>query len=308
MPTNVISIVGEGHSGSTLLDLILGSHPQVVSVGEADALESERRLGEACACGETLDACELWGPVLERFDRHLASSPLSEKEITTLGSAIRGRGRRLRYRAGILATMYLPIHRAARLFGALTPAMYQRALQTQRLYDIVREETGRPVVVDSSKSVNRFRLLHALEPRRNKAIFLTRDGRAFVAGNLKREHLGPAASAKEWQFTNSYTRRMLRAVPKSAYLHVRYEELCREPEAAVRRICTFVGIEFDESMLHFRERRSHNVGGNRMRLGGSDEIVEDVKWRQALTQDQLDEFERIGGRLNRELLGKFYSP
>ena len=61
----VIYIAGLGHSGSTFLELLLASHPDVVGLGEI-GLQVERLLldpsfnaGEAlCSCGTTARECE----------------------------------------------------------------------------------------------------------------------------------------------------------------------------------------------------------------------------------------------------------
>src|SRR5437773_1697066 len=49
----VIYIMGAGRSGSTLLDTILASHPEVVGVGELVNLHSAGWTAkEICACGQ----------------------------------------------------------------------------------------------------------------------------------------------------------------------------------------------------------------------------------------------------------------
>ena len=63
-------IAGSGRSGSTLLDTALGSHPNILSVGEIGRLPASLLDGaklsmpDRCACGASLDACALWGPIL----------------------------------------------------------------------------------------------------------------------------------------------------------------------------------------------------------------------------------------------------
>jgi hypothetical protein len=65
-----VFIAALGHSGSTLLDLMLGSHPRLLSLGEVHATLS--RFGEpqnACTCGAAADACPFWGPLREAWRR-----------------------------------------------------------------------------------------------------------------------------------------------------------------------------------------------------------------------------------------------
>jgi len=66
----VVYIAGHGHSGSTLLDLILGSHSKIESVGEVteDGVASVLgRGGKPCTCGRRLSECEYWGAVVAQL-------------------------------------------------------------------------------------------------------------------------------------------------------------------------------------------------------------------------------------------------
>src|SRR3712207_5089896 len=85
-PVKVVEIVGLGRSGSTILDIVLGNHPQIESVGEVGNIirngwisrESLRKISPKslrvpiCTCGKRLDvlyvesadeACPFWSRV-----------------------------------------------------------------------------------------------------------------------------------------------------------------------------------------------------------------------------------------------------
>lgn len=63
----LILIGSSGHSGSTLLDLMLGSHPLICSAGEMNRLTlfAEDRV---CTCGATVTQCGYWQRVLARIE------------------------------------------------------------------------------------------------------------------------------------------------------------------------------------------------------------------------------------------------
>jgi len=187
----------------------------------------------------------------------------------------------------------------------LLPEFQQRAINIIELFEIVREISGKPIVCDSSKSTYRFRLLHARQPTNAKAIYLTRDGRAVAASHFRRNHEPVPNRAKRWRFTNIYTQKLLRTLPNESYIHIRYEELCREPEMTLTRICEFIGHPYEEEMLQFSGKKLHNIGGNRMRMHGILDIQEDLKWQETLTDKQLREFDRIAGKTNNKLLGQY---
>jgi hypothetical protein len=81
-----VFIAGLDLSGSTVLDLALGSLPGFVGLGEVDNIlvTSKRRSGEEkngpivtnmCSCGQIGENCPVWGRVLEYIDQNPKSSP-----------------------------------------------------------------------------------------------------------------------------------------------------------------------------------------------------------------------------------------
>src|SRR5215210_4733702 len=95
-PVKVLKITGLGRSGSTILDIVLGNHPQIESVGEVgnlirngwisreslQGIDPRRLRVPICTCGKRLDvlyvdnpfeACPFWSSVrrewVKRTDR-----------------------------------------------------------------------------------------------------------------------------------------------------------------------------------------------------------------------------------------------
>lgn len=62
----VVYIVGVGHSGSTLLDLLISSTPGVSSVGEMHYLTAQFEVGN-CMCGTSYQDCPAWAASYERY-------------------------------------------------------------------------------------------------------------------------------------------------------------------------------------------------------------------------------------------------
>ncbi len=67
MASKVIYIAGLGHSGSTMLDMSLGTLPGVVGLGELKSIMDEhsrnRHYTSVCSCGEKADDCVVWKEV-----------------------------------------------------------------------------------------------------------------------------------------------------------------------------------------------------------------------------------------------------
>ena len=304
--TKLISILGAGHSGSTLLDLVLGNHSKIQSVGEISHWDQYLQQKKECACGVPPQSCEFWKPIVEQWYQYLASMQSDETTITdTRSRTVVGASPRFRYRTCLGLTIFFPMYKWPHVTNTLLPEFQQRATNINKLYDLVRKVSGKPVVCDSSKSNYRFRLLHARQPTNAKAIYLTRDGRAVAASHFRRNNEAVRDGAKRWRFANIYTQKLLRTLPRESYIHIRYEELCREPEMTLSRICNFLGYPFEEEMMQFTGKTLHNIGGNRMRMSGLFDIQEDLKWRETLSSKQLLEFDRVAGKTNNKLLGRY---
>ena len=73
----VVYIVGAGRSGSTVLDTILGNHPEVESVGELCNLVRSAWFGpEYCACGQRGSICPFWSQVRTDWERRSGTDDL----------------------------------------------------------------------------------------------------------------------------------------------------------------------------------------------------------------------------------------
>ena len=83
MKNRIVFIAGIGRSGSTLLDVTLGSHPNFVGLGEIYAmLRNDFNIFNnqirRCTCGNTVNECPFWGKIAERILPNL-SRPIQER-------------------------------------------------------------------------------------------------------------------------------------------------------------------------------------------------------------------------------------
>jgi len=64
LDVQTIYVYGSSHSGSTVLGSFLGAFHGLEMLGEVEAgLKKDGR--KLCSCGETLEECKIWGPVLK---------------------------------------------------------------------------------------------------------------------------------------------------------------------------------------------------------------------------------------------------
>ena len=148
--------------------------------------------------------------------------------------------------------------------------------------DAIHACSGARFLVDSSKRNDRLERLLADDTLDVRTIHLVRDPRAQVYGHIKRgESLAEAAQA--YRRETRKTRRLLRG---RDHLVVRYERLTREPRTELSRVMDWLGVDFQEAQLDWTAHVHHHLAGNRMRFGGSAEILRDDRWRSGLSPRQ----------------------
>jgi hypothetical protein len=107
-----------------------------------------------------------------------------------------------------------------------------------------------------------------------KAIWTWRN--AMIAGERASNRLGPVT-----------------------YAEVRYEDLVRDPEPQLRRLCDFLGEAFDQEMLQPHQMAGVAVPQRKVWHTGTHEPVNDAavqRWRQDLEQWELDLLEFTAAR------------
>jgi hypothetical protein len=109
---------------------------------------------------------------------------------------------------------------------------------------------GKPRWADKTPHyVHHIDHLLAVWPRA-RFVVLVRDGRD-VALSLRRMPFGPnnAWAAAQWWARGIRAGRLAQAAHPDAVLTVRYEDVARDPQVDVPRICAFLGVGYDADML-----------------------------------------------------------
>ena len=313
-------ITGSGHSGSTLLNMLLGAHPQISALGEAHRLYMSANMTgtpHLCSCGSVIRECEYWQRVEDELRKMTGSQ---EKDffktfVTTDPRYLTYKNRADGYlKTNPLKNRYpVSLNRAAMVIGSRSVLklleyvssdvrLHQRiASNSLTLFEAVRRSFDTPVVIDSTKNPARMQGLRLNWDGPFKIVFLTRDGRAVCYSRMHRENMSMFDSARIWKAEQQKLRITLRNVPKEDVLLMRYEDLCTKADRELQSACAHFGVRYDPAMLDFRGK-SHCIGGNLMRLRHGENTVQlDEKWRRELSAADVAEFDRVAGTYNREL-------
>ena len=298
-------ILAASYSGSTLLAMLLGAQADGCTVGEMRAPDVGDAESYFCSCGARIKECAFW----LRVSAEMAEKGFPGFDITDADLCIHDVDNR--YLDRLLAPLPRgPLLEVARDIGlGLSPAWpaHLRRIQDRNiaLVDVLRNITGAKVVVDSSKVAVHLKYLLKAPALRIRILHLLRDGRAvtnsMIGHGLKRSTRAEtvAAAAASWRSNNEGAERLLARLPASQWLQLRYEDLCREPQETLRRLCGFLGMDTEHIVLDFRTRQQH-VLGNDMRLKSTSDIRLDERWRTQLSPEDLAVFEKSAGEMNRQ--------
>jgi len=291
----LVYIQSAAHSGSTMLAVQLGRHPDVATVGELSGTPSRSQPGYRCSCGAELARCGFWADVSAAMARR-GFAYRATSDLTDVADAPSAYARRL----------LRPLHRGPllellrdaglALSGAARAHLRRHQQLKAALVESVVESTGKPVVVDSSKSGVQLKYLLRNPRFQVKVLWLVRDGRAVARSLMRNQRLGMRQAAYQWRRSNEEAQAIVRRLAPGAWTAVRYEALCTEPAAALAALWRFIGVAprpAQEGVQHVLGHSSRLAGGRAVRL--------EEKWRTELSAGDLRVFEDVAGRLNRRL-------
>lgn len=298
----ILYVLSDNRSGSTLLDQLLGAHPHVVSVGELHWLKAyvrkDRRLYDpvhplACTCGQAVKDCSFWVSVQEAANR-----PLDSFRLKPIFFRWRGTGSRsLRERV-----MLLPVRLINNVPSAYTNPIMHRIFGGPRfardniaLADAILRATGTKILVDSSKSALKFWSVYRQQPRRVRAVILVRDYRAVVYSKMKRgQSLDNAALG--WRRKMEQIELLTSGVTDDRCYRLKYEDLCANPRETLAALCAFLGIEFDTRMLSRPKHGMHHIGGSPSKFDPSKRAISlDTSYEDAFDRESLSRIKELVG-------------
>jgi len=318
--TRLVYLLAASHSGSTLLGLLLGSHPEICTVGELKLTSLGDIERYRCSCGEFLRKCPFWTTVSrEMAARGHAFEPGdgSTDLAFGVGGYVRRALRPLHRGPGLELARDLALRAAPSWRSHLRDWQKTNALLAQTVSRLARK----PVVVDSSKVGIRLKYLLDNPALDIKVLRTVRDGRAVAltyvdpagfadarderlrgggsGGDRAAERLSMHDATREWRRSNEEAESVLRLLTPEKSRVVRYEDICTDPHAALRPVLEWIGV--DPAIPPALARGTYHVVGNGMRLDSTREVKLDDRWKTALGPDELATFDAVAGDLNRRL-------
>jgi hypothetical protein len=272
-----VFLIGSARSGTTLLRRIVDAHPQIAITPETHWVPRwyEKRKGITPDGLVTRDVLEALG-AHRRFPRF-------EVRLEDLERLLE-RGQPVTYSAFVSG-----------------------------FYDLFGRTRGKRLVGDKTGEYARhIPTLHALWPQA-RFVHLIRDGRDVCLSVLEwKEKPGAsrfvtwdedrvATTALWWKRNVRLAREAAVALPPELYYEIRYEALVTRPEEECRRLCDFLDVRFDDSMLRFHEGRTRTEAGLSAKAAWLPITPGLRDWRSQMSGEDLERFEAAAGDLLDEL-------
>jgi hypothetical protein len=263
--------------------------PEYSSLGELRDMTDGRPVSShVCACGLSMQECPFWSGIVPGAMEAVGVDETGLRDL--LYSTSRQR--------------YLPKLLLANRRRPSPDAVGDYARYLYAVYERIVERSGRPAIVDSSKSPSDAMVLAGHPGVELHVIHLVRDprGPAYSWSRPKLDLgkqgdsldvLSPATSSRKWLGLNLAIELFLRASVKGRYQLVRYEDLMARPHEVLRSIVLNIGS--DPVTLPLAGERevelspSHTMGGNPVRFAqGRVTLAPDVRWvREMRPRDRL---------------------
>jgi Sulfotransferase family len=126
----------------------------------------------------------------------------------------------------------------------------------------------------------------------SRFVHIYRDGRDSAQSFHRRWHQDPRRTIYRWKKAIAMGRLQGKTLGSARYFEVRYEDLTAEPESWMRKICEFLALDFDTSVLH---SSMHYMDNSVKAAAGGRMIENHGKWQTHFSGVQLADMERIAG-------------
>lgn len=279
---NLLYIVSNGHSGSTILSFILGSDKNIFNAGELKMF-NEHRLGtnksiqvmkNFCSCGQPAMGCPFW----QKID--MAGQNLN----ICLYSSLSFKNKFISY-----LKLVCPFYRFSKSKESSDDFKLLKIIQEE----VKKDNSNLNYLLDASKSLIRLAHLNSHKNINIKVIYLVRDGRGFINSMRKVRMLyvdkeyrrkGFLIWVFQWLFNNITTIRYLKK-ERIDYYHLSYDKFCQDPPKYLKELNQKFNLEIPlDYVKAVRNTGFHVRAGNpiKAKINDFSGLHYDFKWKKEL--------------------------
>lgn len=261
----IVFITSLERSGSTLLDITLGRHPDLVSFGEVARVLLPHCGGgmpsvveRPCSCGSKVSECEFWGPVTQEIGKRESSLSIEDRYRIFLDHFY-----------DMYGASKTPVDSSKFISAMEALVALKRNGLNLRLLFTIRDVRGWSA---SSKRADRRK--REIPYSRVFSRDIVQWWKPYLRHNVLR-HI-PFWLPFEWFLRNSIIERFIQRNDISVH-YLSYEMLALETDKTLSNLHRYIGVE---SSLQAGKPQTHIVRGNRMAFDQSkiSSIKYDHQW------------------------------
>lgn len=278
-------VVGVGRSGTTLLRMMLDSHPEIAVPPETHFVPKFIQASGKLRYSPTT----LTKAIIHDERRRWNDFGIDESELLEAMQAVNP----------------LNTTDAARAFYALYASKQGKSRWGDKTPDYVRK------MKKIQNTLPEARFIHVIRDGRDAG--LSQNARIAKRG---KDPIPPKEMARRWR--KRIVKSRIDAEEVEHYLEVRYEDMLTDTEGVLRRICEFIEVDFDPAMLRYHERaeerlqemagalpakkgRPKRAAGERVAAHAMTTKPPDTDrvavWKRDMTEAENSEFEEAAGYL-----------
>jgi hypothetical protein len=264
---NLIYIAGDDRSGSTMLDMMLSGHSEIVSIGESHQLKAYAKKDKSyyksihdmvCYCGMELDECSFWMNVQSQLGRSLDSLELkpyfNRHELKNY--PIKNVSKKILW---LIVNAVTPVYSNIIAHSMLGGERIGK--DSCDLYEAVADVSGCKYVLDSSKDLHRMYSIAQIFKQKMKIILLCRDFKGTIYSKSKRG-VSLTKAALQWKWIVNQMEYYSQKLNSNQFIRVKYEDICMNTEHEMKRICGFLELDYQESLIRKNTENLHHLGGS----------------------------------------------
>ncbi len=234
---NIIYIASSAHSGSTLLDLMLGSHSEIHSGGEFYKLPLKMRTDGGklhdCSCGKKVIECDFWARAAEKANTNIEEIQSSRDFFS--------------------------------MYERLIPAILAVSGKTY-FVDSSKSLLRLKKYLESEQC--QVAIIHLVRDPRAVAY-------SFVRKSMRMAGKNRRGFSKDnlilyfhtlWRVLRGNLQKNKSLSNQKVYHTIRYEELIAHPKQTLTGFLERLKLPFEETMIEYYDQTHHIVGGNHMRF------------------------------------------
>ena len=310
----LIYILSQAHSGSTLTDCILGTHPDFISSGEMTYLnwqlhrtketKSSTEAQNCCTCEQDFRNCEFWSKVFDKIKNKTGKDIVIDPE--SFDTAYFGKfsyQNRGGFKKGILDKTKGYIFRkwiengySFKKIYWLEPKVKLWVENNWLLYETMSEVAQKPVVVDSSKDLRIALLMQQYKPKDVYIFFIHRDPKGLASSYKKWSNKkGKIFSVKDSIKSKHKFERLVdkyKRIKGLSCFDFDYEHIVQYPTDIINEVVREIGANTNYSEQSNKEfyidpSKQHLVAGNPMRYRGKQLVRYDESWKKHLSDEEI---------------------